>query len=68
MGVQAAHAGDVVAQASFGEDFGDAVFGHPRLVAVPEPMGRQPGFDGQPAGQRRAGGDGADAAAVRGGW
>jgi hypothetical protein len=35
VGVQAAHAGYLVAEALFGEDPGDAVLGHPGLAAVP---------------------------------
>ena len=35
VGVEAAHAGDLVAEALLGEDLGDAVLGHPGLVAVP---------------------------------
>jgi hypothetical protein len=65
VGVQAAHAGDLVAQALLGEDLGDAVFSHPGLVAVPKSVGRQPEFDRQPAGQGRAVGDGLDAPAGR---
>jgi hypothetical protein len=49
--VQAAHAGDLVAEALFGEDHGDAVFGHPGLVAVPEAVHSQARLDGKPAGE-----------------
>jgi hypothetical protein len=41
VGVEAAHARHLVAQAAFGEDVGDAVLGHPGPVAVPEPVGGQ---------------------------
>jgi hypothetical protein len=34
VGVEATHAWDLVAEALFGEDLGDAVLGHPGLVAV----------------------------------
>ena len=64
--VEAAHAGDLVAKALFGEDLGDAVFGHPGLVAVSEAMQGQAGLDREPAGERRAVGNGVDAAAA--GW
>jgi hypothetical protein len=40
VGVEAADARDLVAQALLGEDLGDAVFGHPRLVAVPQAVRR----------------------------
>jgi hypothetical protein len=66
VGVQAAHAGDFVAEALLGEDFGDAVFGHPGLVAVPQAMRSEAMADGEPAGQRGVVGDDADAVAV--GW
>jgi hypothetical protein len=64
--VEAAHAGDFVAEALFGEDFGDAVLGHPGLVAVPEPLHSQAWLDREPAGQWPAVRDGLDAAAA--GW
>jgi hypothetical protein len=32
--VEAAHAGDLVAEALLGEDLGDAILGHPSLVAM----------------------------------
>jgi hypothetical protein len=35
VGVEAAHAGHLVAEAVLGEDLRDAIFGHPGLVAVP---------------------------------
>jgi hypothetical protein len=50
VGVEAAHAGDLVAEALFGEDLGDAVFGHPGLVAVPDAVRGQGWLDGKPAG------------------
>jgi len=46
VGVQAAHAGDLVAETLFGEDLGDAVFGHPGLVPVPQAVHRQARLDG----------------------
>ncbi|HLX48995.1 MAG TPA: hypothetical protein VKS82_11735 [Streptosporangiaceae bacterium] len=65
VGVQAAHAGDFVAQALLGEDLGDAIFSHPGLMAVPQAMGRETEADGQPAGERGGTGDGADAVTAR---
>ena len=44
VGVEAAHAGHLVAEALLGEDLGDAIFGHPCLVAVPQAVRRQAGF------------------------
>ena len=38
VGVNAAHSRDAVAEAEGLEDFGDAVLGHPGLVAVAEPV------------------------------
>jgi hypothetical protein len=35
VGVEAAHAGYLVAEALLGQDLGDAVLGHPGLVAMP---------------------------------
>jgi hypothetical protein len=32
--VEATHAGDLVAEALLGEDLGDAILGHPSLVAM----------------------------------
>jgi hypothetical protein len=66
VGVEAAHAGDLVAEALFGEDFRDAVLGHPSLVAVPEPVRGEAGPDGQPAGEWGVCRDGLDALAA--GW
>src|SRR5690242_2235712 len=51
MSIQATHLGDVVAEALLGQDLGDAVFSHPRFVAVPQAMGRQSVLDRQPAGE-----------------
>ncbi|HET9895172.1 MAG TPA: hypothetical protein VFQ44_09575 [Streptosporangiaceae bacterium] len=65
MGVQAAHAGDVMAQSPLGEDLGDAVLGHPGFVAVPKAMRRQSFLDREPAGERSAVRDGANAASGR---
>jgi hypothetical protein len=53
VGVEAAHAGDFVAEALFGQDFGDTVLGHPGLVAVPEPVHGQARPDREPARERR---------------
>ena len=39
-------------KALFGQDLGDAVLSHPRFVAVPHAMGRQPVLVRQPAGKR----------------
>ena len=65
VGVQAAHSGNLMAQPLLGQDLGNAVLGHPRLVAVPQAVRGQPVLDGQPAGQRRvAGGRLAAAGAV----
>ena len=63
VGVEAAHARDPVAEALFGEDLGDAILGHPGLVAVPEPVRGQAGLDGEPAGERCAVWDALDAPA-----
>jgi hypothetical protein len=65
VGVQAAHAGDLVAEALLGEDLGNAILGHPGLVAVPEAMHGQAWLDRQPADERRVVGDGPDASAAR---
>jgi hypothetical protein len=46
VGVEAAYAGHLLAEALFGEDLGDAVLGHPCLVTVPEPMGVRPDLIG----------------------
>ena len=51
VGVEAAHPRHLVAEALLGEDLRDAIFGHPGLVAVPEPMRGQTGFDREPARQ-----------------
>jgi hypothetical protein len=53
VGVEATHPGHFVAEALLGEDLGDAVFGHPCLVAVPEAVHGQAGLDREPAGERR---------------
>jgi hypothetical protein len=50
VGVQAAHARDLVSQSLLGQDLGDAVLGHPCLVAVSQAVRRQPVLDRQPAG------------------
>ena len=50
--------------ALFGEDFGNAVIGHPGLVAVPEPVHGQAGLDREPAGQRCAIWDGLERACL----
>jgi hypothetical protein len=65
VGVEAAHAGDLVAEALFGEDLGDAVFGHPGLVAVPKPVHGQAWLDREPAGDGYVVADGLDAPAAR---
>ena len=65
VGVQAAHAGDLVAEALLGEDLGDAVLGHPGLVAVPEAMHGQAWLDREPAGDGYVVADGLDAPAAR---
>ena len=49
--VEAAHSWHLMAEALLGEDLGDAILGHPGLVAVPEPMRGQAGFDREPARQ-----------------
>jgi hypothetical protein len=64
VGVQAAHAGDLVTETLFGEDLGDGIFGHPGLVAVPKAVRCQAGLDWEPAGERRVVWDGLDAATV----
>jgi hypothetical protein len=64
VGVEAAHSGHLVAEALFGEDLGDAVFGHPGLVAVPEPVRGEALLNGQPASQRRVREYGLDASAA----
>jgi hypothetical protein len=66
VGVEAAHAWYLVAQALLGEDLGDAVLGHPRLVAVPQAVGGQAELDRQPAGQRGVLGEGPNSTAARG--
>jgi hypothetical protein len=38
VGVQAAHSGHLVAESLLSEDLGRAFLGHPRPVAVPEPV------------------------------
>jgi hypothetical protein len=63
--VEAADAGDLVAQALFGEDLGDAVLGHPGLVAVPQPAHGQARLDREPAGEGCVVADGLDAPAAR---
>ncbi len=65
VGIEAAHAGDLVAEALFGEDLGDAVLGHPGLVAVPEPVHGQAWLDRQPAGETYVVVDDLDASAAR---
>ena len=65
VGVEAAHAGDLVAKALLGEDLGDAVLGHPSLVPVPEPVHSQARLDGKPAGEGCVVADGLDAPAAR---
>jgi len=60
VGVEAAHAGDFVAEALFGEDFRDAVLGHPGLVTVSEAVHGQAGLDREPARERGSVGDGLD--------
>src|SRR6185437_15614688 len=50
MGVQAAHARYLVAEAPLGQNLGNAIFCHPCLMAVPKAVWRQPGLDRQPAG------------------
>ena len=65
VGVEAAHAGDLVAEALLGEDLGDAVLGHPGLVAVPEAVHGQAWLDREPAGERYVVADGLDAPAAR---
>jgi hypothetical protein len=52
VGVEAAHTGDFVAQALFGQDLGDAVFGHPCLVALAEAVRGEAGLEREPAGQQ----------------
>src|SRR6266516_988086 len=64
VGVDAAHAGDAVAEAAGLEDFADAVFGHPGFVAVAQAVRGEAGPDRQPAGQRSLIGDARDAAAA----
>src|SRR6266702_4710759 len=64
MGGEAAHAGHLVAEALLGEDLGDAVLGHPGLVAVPKPVRGQARLDREPAGKRCALGDDRDAVAA----
>jgi hypothetical protein len=54
-----------MAEALFGEDLGDAVFGHPGLVRVPEPVHGQARLDTQPAGEGCVVPDGLDAPAAR---
>ena len=65
VGVEATHAGHLVAEALLGEDLGDAIFGHPRLVAVPESVRRQAGSQREPAGKWGAFRDRRDAATAR---
>jgi hypothetical protein len=64
VGIEAAHAGDLVAEALFGEDLGNAIFGHPGLVAVPQAVRGEAGLDREPAGERCVLGDGLDASAA----
>jgi hypothetical protein len=45
VGVEAVHVWYLVAQALLGEDLGDAVLGHPCLVAVPQAVGGQAKLD-----------------------
>jgi hypothetical protein len=63
VGVEAAHAGYLVAEALLGEDLGDAFLGHPGLVAVPEAVRGQAGSDGEPAGEWGVGRNDRDATA-----
>jgi hypothetical protein len=65
VGVEAAHAGDLVAEALLGENLGDAVFGHPGLVAVPEAVQGQAWLDREPAGDGYVVADDLDAPAAR---
>src|SRR6266705_1054677 len=44
VGIEAAHARHLVAEALLGEDVGNAVLGHPGPVAVPEPVRGQAGY------------------------
>ena len=44
VGVEAAHARHLVAEALLGEDVGDAVLGHPGAVPVPEAVRGQAGY------------------------
>jgi hypothetical protein len=64
--VEATHARDLVAEALFGEDLGDAVLGHTGLVPVPEAVHGQARLDRQPAGEGYVGADDLDAPAARG--
>ncbi len=64
MGVEAAHAGDLVAEALFGEDLGDSILGHPGLVTVPQAVRGQAGLDRPPASEWRVIWDGLDAPAT----
>jgi hypothetical protein len=54
VGVEAAHAGDLVPEALLGEDLGDAILGHPGLVTVPQAVRGQAGLDRSPASEWRA--------------
>lgn len=46
VGVEAAHAGNLVAQALFGQDLWDAVLDHPGLWLCRRPCGVSPGLTG----------------------
>ncbi|MGO9217339.1 MAG: hypothetical protein ACLP5E_06130 [Streptosporangiaceae bacterium] len=65
VGVEAAYAGDFVAEALLGEDLGDAILGHPCLVAVPGAVHGETGLDREPAGEWCAVRDCRDPAATR---
>jgi hypothetical protein len=61
VGIEATHAGYLVAETLLGEDLRDAILGHPGLVAVPEPVRGEAGPDREPAGDRGVFRDGLDA-------
>jgi len=65
VGVDAPHAGHRVAEALLGEDLRDVIFGHPRLMAMPQAVRREAVPDREPAGERAVFGERPDAAAVR---
>ena len=64
VGVKAAHAGDLVAEALLGQDLGDAVLGHPGLMAVPQAVRGQARLDREPAGEGYVVADDLDAPAA----